>query len=699
MSPEIKAFEFGGFVLDCQEQALLRDGKPVSLTPKAFLLLKTLVENQGRVIPKNELMEAVWPDSFVEEGNLSFTAYFLRKTLGDSSDAPRFIETVPRRGYKFIAPVTPVTVERKELNAEGSVSTADRSVDNNARQRRLALVLAAAAILFVAAFGIWFVTGAWSDRAVPLLSEPFSVEQLSTSGNSAQAAISPDGKFVVYSDEAGEKQSLWLKNLDTSESVQIVPPSEDEYLGLTFSHGGSSIYFVRLPAGVHGLPSLYRIETVGGVPVKLADNVGKRISLTSDDRQMAFPRCRYRKDDFCSVVIADASGGNERKIMGTENGVHIGDVRFSPDGRALAVAAGRSYNDKNDSNIFEIDPETGRRRDIFEERFAEVGTLEWTPDGSGILFSASDFQDGKASIYLADRTTGKLKQLTRDAASYQALTVDRAAGKMIAIQQVPDFRLNFVSNGTTAKLAVARDMDTLPGRHIIYSTFDGEIWSVNADGTEQRQLTKTRQAESSVRVSRDGKTIYFSTDESGNRQVWRMNADGSDRQQITRSVGGYPRAVTTDGKYLFYESTLDSVLHRVAADGSEEIAVHDKFLANPSVSPDGLFAAYFFSEAMVRKLAVIDLNAKHNLLTLEAPAGSVFDRSLSWSADGKTLYYVTRVNAKNSLWQKNLDDSAPQKIADLGDGAVLGISPVENGSFAYIIGNWRFDVMLIRGLG
>jgi Tol biopolymer transport system component/DNA-binding winged helix-turn-helix (wHTH) protein len=700
MPPEIKGFQFGGFVLDCAEEKLLLDAEPVSLTPKAFLLLKTLVENQGKVLTKSELMEAVWPDSFVEEGNLPFTAFSLRKTLGDNSDDPRFIETVPRRGYKFIAPVTPIFADQAEPDDETSLSTADEPMRDKSRWPRLAPTLAVtAAALILTVWGILFVARAWSKPAAPILSRTFSVEQLSTSGNSANAAISPDGKYVVYSDESGGKQSLWLRNLDTSESVQIVPPSDDQYLGLTFSGGGTSVYFVRLPFGVHALPSLYRIETIGGVPVKLSDHVNKRIALSEDDTRIAFARCRYRRGDFCSLIVADANGANERKLMGTENGVHIWDVRFSPDGRVLAVATGRTYNDSNASNIFEIDPETGEQRDVFSERFAEVGSLEWVPDGSGILFSASDFQDGKASIYLADRRTGKLEQLTRDAASYETLTLDRAATSMVAIQKVPDFRLHVVAGGTTTKLAVASDLDALPGGRIVYSTFDGEIWSVNPDGSEQRQLTRSRQAESSVCVSPDGKVIYFSTDESGSRQVWRMNADGSDRRQLTQSVGGYPLTATADGKYVFYESTLDSHLRKVASDGSEEIAVHDKLLRNPAISPDGALAAYFFTDAMVRKLAVMDLNTKQNIKVLEAPAESLFDRYLAWSADAKTLYYVTKEDGKTALWRKSLDDTPPQKIADLGDGQVLGISPAENGNFAYIIGGWRFDVMLLRGLG
>ncbi len=98
--------EFGLFRLDSAERLLLREGQPVSLTPKAFDLLVYLVDHAGRLVTKQALMSALWPDSFVEEANLTFTVSALRKALGDGQDGEQFIQTVPTRGYRFVAPVT-----------------------------------------------------------------------------------------------------------------------------------------------------------------------------------------------------------------------------------------------------------------------------------------------------------------------------------------------------------------------------------------------------------------------------------------------------------------------------------------------------------------------------------------------------------------------------------------------------------------
>src|SRR5262245_41196573 len=102
-------YRFGDFTLDTDQRVLLRLGKPLPLTPKVFDTLLILVENSGRVIKKDELMRRLWPDTFVAEANITFNIQQLRKFLGDDARRPRYIETVSRRGYRFIAKVEAVT--------------------------------------------------------------------------------------------------------------------------------------------------------------------------------------------------------------------------------------------------------------------------------------------------------------------------------------------------------------------------------------------------------------------------------------------------------------------------------------------------------------------------------------------------------------------------------------------------------------
>src|SRR5215471_10817970 len=98
-------YEFGEFRLDPAAKTLTRSGEAVALTPKVFDTLQLLVEHAGRLLEKDELMERLWQDRFVEESNLTFNIKMLRRALHDDAQHPQFIETVPRRGYRFIADV------------------------------------------------------------------------------------------------------------------------------------------------------------------------------------------------------------------------------------------------------------------------------------------------------------------------------------------------------------------------------------------------------------------------------------------------------------------------------------------------------------------------------------------------------------------------------------------------------------------
>src|SRR6478672_9023551 len=109
-------YRFGDFKVDTEQKVLLHHDKPLPLTPKVFDTLLVLIENSGRIVEKEKLMSRLWPDTFVEEANLTFNIQQLRKALGDDARHPQFIETVARRGYRFIAHV-------EELASSQIVST------------------------------------------------------------------------------------------------------------------------------------------------------------------------------------------------------------------------------------------------------------------------------------------------------------------------------------------------------------------------------------------------------------------------------------------------------------------------------------------------------------------------------------------------------------------------------------------------
>jgi DNA-binding winged helix-turn-helix (wHTH) protein len=145
-----RSYQFGRFHLNRAERVLLRDGELVSLTPKVFDILLTLVENSGHVVSKEDLMKRVWPDTFVEEGNLTQNISLLRKALGETPGGVQFIETVPRRGYRFVAetsePSNHVPNVATEMPAV-EIPAAAVVAASPASRRTPAFVLAAAVVI------------------------------------------------------------------------------------------------------------------------------------------------------------------------------------------------------------------------------------------------------------------------------------------------------------------------------------------------------------------------------------------------------------------------------------------------------------------------------------------------------------------------------------------------------------------------
>src|SRR5215472_5535554 len=202
-------YDFGPFRLDLRERVLLREGIYVPLPPKTLDTLVVLIEHSGRIVEKGELIRLIWPDTFVEDVTLAKNVSMLRKVLGESEGC-RYIDTIPKRGYRFVAevrvlnPATPVTPSLPEttpaasrgpeaaagaaLPADTPARTAQKPEADRSRTRRVA---AGAVVLMMAVAVFWLIraprpSGAYnfSEKAVPLTSFP---------GRQNQVAFSPDG--------------------------------------------------------------------------------------------------------------------------------------------------------------------------------------------------------------------------------------------------------------------------------------------------------------------------------------------------------------------------------------------------------------------------------------------------------------------------------------------------------------------------
>lgn len=696
-----KFYEFANFRLDASRKILLRDGEPLALTPKVFDTLEILIENAGDLLEKDELMRKIWRDHFVEESNLTSNIKTLRKALGDDASNPRFIETVPRRGYRFIADV--------RENIEEPAPPVSRPKTPVFSVSRKILPLAAVLIAVAVFVGIWNARTASRASGLPILSAPFVAEKLTTNGKTLRAVISADGKNVVYTQGTGsDRQSVWLRQLDTGNNVEIVPPSDEFYYGLALSPDGNFLYFVRAPKTVARQFDIYRVSIFGGIPVKISGDADGWISISPDGERISFVRCYYREDDFCSLWVADAQDGkNERKLVSTSRPTQIADNEISADGKRVVFAVGHAQTAANEFGLTEIEIETGAQREVTPEKFFDIKSLTRLPDSGDLLITASRVPVNHFRIWLIS-ANGKVLPLTNDSESYANLSLNKTANRLISTQVKTDYRLYLFETEnlqTSRVLADATSVAFAPNGKILFSSnLSGnyEIWSIQTDGSGQRQLTSDPAEETAPLASPANNSIFFASNRTGEVQIWKMDADGSNQMQITRKEGGFPLSVSADGRWLYYHHSLHKTLWRVSTGGGEEQLILNKRKHQLAVSPDGSQAAFEEKQDGENVLMVVRLADGRTIKTFKFADERTALINLKWSPGGDSLMYISAAGEykNNTLWRQPLDGAnPPQKIVDLGDERITAAGFAPDGkTFAVTKGGWRHDAVLLKGL-
>lgn len=694
MKEEQENFEFGEYRIDGQNKRLMRGSENVPLTPKVFETLQILVQNAGNLVGKSELMELIWPDRFVEESNLTFNIKMLRKALGDSSNDPKFIETVPRRGYRFIA----------EMNKPIELAADQVETQPRTARRRLLFATTATAICAMAVAGF----ALWQQRASAVNASPlsFASTRLTESGNISQAVLSHDGELVAYSSHGNGKESLWLRDLASGSNTQVLQPTDDSYTGLTFSRDNKAIYFVRVPKDRSSGAAIYSLPTNGGIPTKIADRTEGWIDTSPDGKLLSFVQYVEGKGDLNKLMLMNVDGTNARVVMVSAQPSVYWVSSFSPDGKKLVAAYGRSNTSSKEMMLVEIDIETNSQRTV-SENFFYISDVQWLEDGS-VLFNASEKIGDPSRIWKLDRVTGKGIVQTDAGVSYWRISCGNTCDKMVATTISPDFRIYSVDTKdarTIRELAQARDgLAHAPDGKIVYASDSAgteDIWIMNADGTQQRQLTTGNGVDSEPLVSPDGRTIIFTSNRSGASRLWRMNIDGSNQTQISNENGGIAISFSQDSQSIFYKEAVTGVIWKISTSGGQAVAVFDQRYGYDCVfSVDGTKFAYLEKDKQTQRFVVkmLETSTAKLIAQYELMQGESRPYSVRFSPDGNSIMYVAEgSNGQNTLWQQPINEPRPKQMLAIGPRSTKEVELSPDGSFVtFIRGQWEHDAVLLE---
>lgn len=700
MSEKQTIYEFSDFRVDVKNNLLEHHGIAVPMTPKVFETLVLLLENAGNLVEKDEMMAKIWNDRFVEESNLTFNIKMLRKALKDDAANPIFIETVTRKGYRFIAKLRDST----EIKSVPEPIVEILKTQKNSNKKYLAA--GAISLILIGLITVYAFFLGNSDATPTILAKEFSSIKLTDTGKTFHPTISPDGKLIAYISESNKKQSLWLRQLSNGQNTQILSANADIYYGLTFSPDGENLYFASKPP--NGIVSIYRIAMLGGVPTKIIERSEGGISISPDGKKICFVRYDKGNGRQNKLMIADADGKNERVIKESKNGQVFHNHIFTPDSQRLTIAYGHSDNASKEISLTEIDVESGEQIDFVKEKFFSIRHLVWLPNQKSLMMTASENLGDVSRIWEIDARTRKVKLVSHDSISYSKISVTKNTDSIVAGTITADFRLftgETANPNNTQYLTQARDgfAFTSDDKIVYASDASGneDIWIMDADGANQKQLTGESSVDAYPIVSPDNRFIYFSSNRNGKFEIWRMNIDGSNQTKISKNESGKPRFVTADGKWVYFENSLTQIVWKTATDGSDEQPLFpEKIGYYHAFSPDGTQMAFLKKDKETNKfmLSAMSLDNQQIIKTYQLPNDQT-PYFLTWTADGKFLNYLMSADNEETFWTQDVTKESPTELSNLGKESTMDCRLNANSTkFGFIRGNWKHDAVLLKTL-
>lgn len=701
---ETTTLEFGEFLLDQKEKTLLRNGERLPINPKTFQLLVTLLEERGHLIEKERLMKTLWPDSFVEDANLAFTVSLLRKTLGDDPQNPRFIETVPRRGYRFIGQ----TVQAKTSSENDRAAEASSSPGHH---RRIVLT-AVPVIALIALFGAGFV---WLTGDVRPAGQPRMSPVARTSiGNVTNAVVTPDGRQIVFSRKDGAGEALWRTEIASGEQVQLVPAQAAEYTGLSVSPKNDFAYFSIFAAN-NAVATLARVPLAGG-PVEPLSDVAADVSVTfsPDGGKIAFTE-NLSSVNETYLKTANADGSNQRTIVTTKASdrdfpiFRASPAAWSPDGTTIAVAIRESDENGFYYKILLVDPESGAQSEVVGERWNEVVNISWLSDTDLVLI---DSEPGSASrnLWRVSAETGKRTKVSHERAGFDWLST--SGGKIYTVQKkihsglfVADFAGSSRSLRSKQIYAEANSIETVAwnknGQILFNSGESGknEVWRIDPDGTAPQQITFDSGLSGTFAVSPLDDSLVFSANKERRKVLFSTDAAGQNFNQLTDGTSDLNPSISADGNtVVFQRGTMKPTLWSANLNAGQPASqVTGYYAQNPEYSPDGNLISFHFMDYGDKepkwKLGLIDSATRRLVNKLDFPA-PIANRETSWDPQAGLVTMSFQAGNGAGILLMNPLTGEYFTIKDIGSGAITSLAwSIDGRSLVYAQKHETTDVV------
>jgi len=652
-----RIFRFGPFELSESEGELRKNGVRIKLQEQPFRVLVELVANAGKVVAREALQHELWPsDTFVDfDVGLNTAIRKLRQALNDDADEPRYIETLARRGYKFIAPIS-VTATAPSSTTEEQPNSGPR-VDESSTSRKAIrpwrLVLSVIALVTLGFGIVWWRT----PPAVPVVE---SVTQLTDDEEVKSGRLVTDGSRIYFDEGTGGSIKV-AQVAATGGPTSTIPTRFRDPRVAGLRGDGSALLVIDEPYNPPPQENLWTIPLPAGEPRRLG-TIGVRDAGFSPDGSILFSPGN-------ELYAAGKDGSDPRKLVsvGDKKGTVLWGPAASPDGRKLSFTR---YSGSA-SSLFEANSDGSNVRPMLSANYnSDVCCAQWSLDGKFVVFSKQNISSW--DIYVLplrngfSRRTQEPVRLTNGPLSYSGM-VPSPDGKQI-------FAIGTMNRGELVRYD-AKSRQFVPflsgisaitptfsadGKWITYLSYpDHSLWRSHVDGSERLQLTYPPMQAAMPYISPDGKRIAFGTNLG---EIYVVSIEGGTPKKILEKMGTVA-TWSPDGNLL-------AVAPCEGPGTPPSVLIYDfrtERLASVPSSEGLIGAQWLTQETLVAgapnpfRLVSFDLKTQKwtDLVT-----GSVGGWNMS--PDYKYLYYTTAGAAPAAL-RLRLADNKVETIASLKD--------------------------------